>query len=207
MLLGVLVLIAAMVGSYLLIVPRVDAAINAQLNGGIAAFLNVLASLLFFVLFFLSSGFLYLTIVSFLSSMLWEKLSFEVEKERTGREVALKHTPSSAIADGLLRGFFALGFALVSMCCGWPLAGIPGVLLAGYVGLHDYTASAFSRRGMLLMDQRQHLRQLPSKGSFVVGAGLLTLFPFVNVLALPALVAAGTLMVIDSERSAKDKYT
>lgn len=199
MLLGLLVLIAVGVASYWLIVPRIDTAITSRFSGSTANLLELLASLLFIVLFILTSGFLYLTIVSFLSSMLWENLSFEVEKQSTGREVSSKFSNRELLGDAIVRGLFALSFGLLSLCCGWPLAGIPGILIAGWIGLHDYTAAAYTRRGLLFSGQRERLRFLPVRFQFIVVGGLLTLLPFINVLMLPALVAGGTLMVIDSE--------
>lgn len=41
------------------------------------------------------------------------------------------------------------------------------------------------------------VRKLKGRFSFLLGGGLLTLIPVVNVIMLPCLVAGGTLMVVD----------
>lgn len=200
-LVGVAAFIAVTVGSYFLIVPRLSAAIESRLhaNEQVGQFVAWLTSGLYVALIILTSGMLYLAIVSFFSSMLWEKLSLEIELMQTGQRMETKMPVSKIISDSLIRGGVAIGVALLSLCCGWVFFGIPAVLMAGWMGLYDYTSSSYMRRGIVFVDQPSFVRRLPGRGGFLIGAGLITLLPLVNVLMLPCLVAGGTLMVIEGE--------
>ncbi|HTQ11030.1 MAG TPA: hypothetical protein VMI31_13225, partial [Fimbriimonadaceae bacterium] len=102
--------------------------------------------------------------------------------------------------DGVARGSFALAVTLLSLCCGWLFFGVPAVLFAGFLGLHDYTSAAYLRRGVTFPAQMSPVGKLEGRFSFAIAAGLLTLIPLVNVLMLPCLVAGGTLMVVDAEK-------
>jgi uncharacterized protein involved in cysteine biosynthesis len=132
--------------------------------------------------------------------MLWEKLSLEVEFMTTGNRIETKLSTSKIVGDSVLRGSVALGVAMLSLCCGWTFFGIPAILLAGWMGLYDYTSSAYMRRGIVFADQPRQVRLLPGRFGFLVGSGLITLIPLLNVVMLPCLVAAGTLMVVEGEK-------
>lgn len=188
------------IGSYLLVVPAVDGFVQRQFAAETGAVLHWVASLAMIIFLGLISGVLYLTLVSFFSSMLWEKLSLEVEAGISGERIEAKLATSTIVGDSISRGLTACVIALLSLCCGWVFFGIPAVVLAGWLGLHDYTAPAMMRRGILFGEQRRRLRYVRGKWSFLLASGLITLLPFVNVLMLPCLVAAGTLLVMDSEK-------
>jgi uncharacterized protein involved in cysteine biosynthesis len=66
------------------------------------------------------------------------------------------------------------------------------------IGLLDYTAPAFLRRGLTLGPQWARLRHGFDRdtAAFALVAGLLSLVPLVGVLLLPGLVAGGTLLVL-----------
>jgi uncharacterized protein involved in cysteine biosynthesis len=196
---GLAAMAVALSLSYWLIVPRVDALIPASWNDTVVVPLRFLISISFLLLFFLISGGLYLLLVSLFSSTMWEKLSFEVERNETGREISHQFRTSQLLGDGLARGCCALVVFFASLCCGSVLFGIPAIVFAGFLGLLDYTAAAFSRRGVLFFRQVGLIGDLPHRFSFLILSGLLTLIPLVNVLMLPALVAGGTLMVAESE--------
>jgi uncharacterized protein involved in cysteine biosynthesis len=202
LLVGALAFMVVAAGAYWLIVPTLSELLRHPFGDdgfrGEAA--TAVANLVFMLLFIVVSGSLYLVIVSFFSSTLWEKLSFAVELESTGKRVETKLPIPTIIGDSLQRGISAIAIGFLSMCCGWAVFGIVGVLLAGFMGLYDYTSAAYLRRGITFAKQGAYLRKLPSRYSFAVCGGLLTLLPVVNVLMLPCLVAGGTLMVIESER-------
>jgi hypothetical protein len=88
----------------------------------------------------------------------------------------------------------SLFIAFATILLGWLFFGIVGVVLAGWLGLLDYTSNAFARRGILIDRQFSSVRKLPGWGGFLVSAGVVALFPFLNVLLLPALVAGGTIL-------------
>jgi uncharacterized protein involved in cysteine biosynthesis len=202
LLVGAAAFIVVTAGAYWLIVPRLNTKLDKMLHtdGIWAGAMGWITSGLYIGLLIFTSGFLYLTLVSFFSSSLWEKLSLEVELMTTGQRVETKLPISVIVGDGFLRGSFTIGIAIACLCCGWIFFGIPGILLAGYVGLHDYTSAAYMRRGITFPAQMAPVGKLPARFSFLVGAGLLTLLPVVNVIMLPCLVAAGTLMVVESDK-------
>lgn len=189
--------------SYWLIVPRFVELLRHPFgprhSGVIDVASGLIANLLFAFLFMIVSGSLYLLLASVFSSTLWGRLSLEVELLATGKRIEAK-LPAGAVArDTVERGFHAFFITLLSICCGWALFGIPSILLAGYLGLHDYTSAAYLRRGVIFPQQRKLVMRLPRYGGFLALGGLLTLLPIVNVLMLPCLVAGGTLMVIGGE--------
>lgn len=199
LLVGFVAFVAVAVGSYLLIVP----ALNREIVGRIGDYplISFLTSGLFVLLLVLTSGMLYLELVSFFSASLWEKLSLEVEVIATGNRIEANLPLGVIVGDSVARGLFAMAVVLASMCCGWWFFGIPTILFAGYLGLYDATSAALLRRGISFPSQGAYVRQLPSKFTFVIGAGLLALIPLLNVLMLPCLVAGGTLMVAEREAS------
>lgn len=200
---GALTFVAVTAGAYWLIVPGLNARIDRFLHASafLGGLVNVLTSGLYLGLLVLASGFLYLTIASFFSASLWGRLSLEVELKQTGRRIDAKLPASEVVKDSIVRGLFACAITLLSLCCGWTFFGMPAILFAGFLGLHDYTSAAYLRRGVTFPAQMGPVRNLPGRFSFLLGAGLLTLIPIVNVLMLPCLVAGGTLMVIESERA------
>jgi uncharacterized protein involved in cysteine biosynthesis len=72
------------------------------------------------------------------------------------------------------------------------------VLVAGWVGVLDYTSPAFLRYNRTVGEQWPVGTKMKGWFGFQIGAGLLSLLPFVNVLMLPALVAGGTSMAVRS---------
>lgn len=195
---GALAFVVVAAGAYWLIVPWLEARINsvASVHGILGGVVALATTGLYIVLVILTSGFLYLTLASFFSASLWEKLSFEIELMQTGNRIETKLPVPVIVKDSVARGLFAVGLTLVSLCCGWTFFGIPAILFAGYMGLHDYTSSAYLRRGVTFPAQMAEVRQLKGRFSFLLAGGLLTLIPVINVIMLPCLVAGGTLMVV-----------
>ena len=166
------------------------------------AYSSILGSIAFFVLWWFISSILYLGIAGILSSFLWERLSIEVERiEGTLPTSEVKVGCGGTFYDTAIRAVVSIFVALSALFLGWVCFGLVGILLAGWLGLLDYTSCAFARRGILI--DRQFKAVLTCRGwkSFVLGAGLIALFPLLNVLLLPGLVAGGTLLVAKSSTS------
>lgn len=189
---AVVFFVVVIVAGYFLIVPAVSRllsglGVNIELTG-------ILGTLIYLAILFLVSGMLFLTLAATTSSFLWDRLSMEVERS-IGVEPAEANLPTTTlIADSIVRVAVALGLAIVAFGCGFLLPGVIGILAAGLVGLFDFTASPYLRRGITWGEQRRKVFRLRGSGSYLLVAGLLSLLPLVNVLALPALVAGGTLM-------------
>lgn len=180
---------------YMIVVPRLAGQLDRlglgeRVTGGTAAVAYAL-------LWWLLSGVIFVTMAGLLSSILWDRLSYEVE--RTVHDSPPKQDTNYRewLADALPRTAFAFLIFCGSLGCFW----IPpiSVLLASWLCLYDYTASPYLRRDVSFI--RQFGRVFGCKGwpTFALTCGLLTLLPLINVLILPALVAGGTLMVAESE--------
>jgi uncharacterized protein involved in cysteine biosynthesis len=160
--------------------------------GYVSGLLGVLAFLIFW---WLVSSMLYLGIAGILSAFLWEKLSREIERmEGTLPDPEAKVGCGGIFFDTAIRTGITLVIAFASLLLGWCLFGAVGILLAGWLGLLDFTSCAYARRGMLIDRQLAVVYQCPGWGSFLLAAGVLSMFPVVNVIMLPALVAGGTLL-------------
>lgn len=151
--------------------------------------------LAFVIFWWLVSSILYLGIAGILSSFLWERLSREVEiLEGTLPSPESKIGCGATFYDTALRGIVSVVIAVAAILLGWLFFGVVGVVLAGWLGLLDYTSNAFARRGILIDRQFRSVRKLPGWTGFLIAAGVVALFPFLNVLMLPALVAGGTIL-------------
>lgn len=200
LLLSAVLFVVVLVAIYFLVVPPIDRWIDTWNLPNWAGFIS---GPLFFILFVIfGSSFLFLTIASTANSFLWEKLSYEVEKDLKGEAPMQSVGIGRSLLDTAQRLGFTLLMALLALGCGWTFFGIIGILLAGTLGLYDYTAAYYSRRGILFKGQHGYVWKLKGRWPFMLGAGLLTLLPFVNVIMLPALVAAGTHMAWKTEQSA-----
>lgn len=191
-----LVFVGVLIGSYFLFSPFI--ARLMQWVGLPPDQSTVLSALVFAVLFFLISGVLFVALAGMLSSLMWEKLSLEVEELAFGSAPTGVLDKKAQFADSMNRLVFSLFLAVLGVCCGWTFAGVPAIAIAGYLALHDFTAPAFLRRGVVFRQQRSLVFKLQDCWTYALGAGLISLFPFVNVLFMPALVAGGTLMVAKS---------
>ncbi len=181
---------------YWLIVPQIKGLFNRiGLEEGIA---SAGATAAYVAVLWFVAGILFITIAGLTSSFLWDRLSYEVE--RTLRPAPPKQdlTWKLWVADALPRTAFATLIFCGSVGCFWLLP--VGVVLASWLCLYDYTASAYMRRGVLFMGQLSKAPRNNGWPTFALTCGLLTLIPFVNVVLLPGLVAGGTLMVAENEQ-------
>jgi uncharacterized protein involved in cysteine biosynthesis len=197
----VLYVLLGAVGGVIL-VPRLEDWLASLPNSG--AFLiaiELLAILLWLLLF----PFLFVLLGGVLFGLIFEPLSRATEEIALGKKVEDRIPPltngqlfGDAVARLALNGFLGLSAFLL----GFALGPIPGVIAAALIGLLDYTASAYLRRGITLKSQsRQLFLQRPNGAVFSFGlvAGLLSLLPIVGVLLMPGLVVGGTLLVLRRE--------
>lgn len=196
-----LIFLGVVVLGYFALVPWIQGSLDARLgpDAGYAGALKTLVSLAYLLVWFFIAGFVFLTITSITSSFLWDDLSQRVEENETGLPAPKSSLPTGRIIiDSTSRGVFAIFMAILSLFCGWiiPVAG--PVLIAGWLGILDYTSPAFLRYNRTIGTQWPVATRMKGWFGFQIGSGLLSLIPLVNVLMLPALVAGGTLMAVRS---------
>jgi len=191
------VFLALLIGGYFLIVPIISALAN---RAGVGSYSGALGAVLYILLWFFLAGVIFLGIASFLSSLLWDRLSIEIETLVSGSAARQELPPAIAMADSVRRTLLSIGLALVALCASFIPPFIWPVVIAGYVGLIDYTSNAYARRGIQLAEQRRLVRKLPEWASFWLIGGLVTIVPVLNVLFMPIMVAAGTIMVTKGDQ-------
>lgn len=168
-------------------------------NGPIASGVVSSLAFLFVGLIWLTiAGFAFIAVASILSAFLWERLSFEVEELVIGHALKGKVPARRLMLDGFARLLLAAAVGLAALCS----ASIPllPVLLAGYPAMLDYSAPVYARRDVLLGRQMGLIYRNRDAWSFHLIAGVVTLFPIVNLLMLPVMVTAATIMVAESSR-------
>jgi uncharacterized protein involved in cysteine biosynthesis len=165
--------------------------------GGVLAAGVYLAALFFF------GGTIYLGLCGLLSAFLWDKLSLEVEKLVSERPPQARLSFWVLCGDAIPRCVFSGLVAVSAFACGWLTFGIAAMALAGWLGLYDYTSCAYLRRGITFRRQFGEAFRCRAWPGFAATSGIVTLIPLLNVLMLPALVAGGTLMLVDSESRPK----
>lgn len=186
---------------YIAVVPWLRGVVDSRLGSGsgLSGFVQTLVSLSYFVLWIFLAGFVFLLITSITSSFLWDELSQKVEEQITGQPGRKSTLPTSRIvSDSISRGVFAILIAILSLFCGWVIPFVVPVILAGWLGVLDYSSSAFLRYDRTVGQQWPVATKMKGWFGFQVASGLLSLLPFVNVLMLPALVAGGTAMAVRS---------
>lgn len=198
---SILIFIGVVVIGYFLFVPSIQALINSRINvdAQFSGFLKLIVSVTYALIWFFLAGFVFLLITSITSSFLWDELSQRVEEQITGQPAPKSSLPNSRIiSDSISRGVFAILMAIFSVVCAWVIPFVGPVLVAGWVGVLDYSSPAFMRYNRTVGDQWPVATKMKGWFGFQIGAGLLSLLPFVNVLMLPALVAGGTSMAVRS---------
>lgn len=158
-----------------------------------------LGTLLYALVWWFASGVVFLFIAGILSSLLWDEVSRQVELRLTGRYADRSPGCAGQGWDTLIRLPFTASIAVATLVLGWTCLGVTGVVLAGWLGLYDYTACAYVRRSVLFPSQFIRAFRSPSWVGFALGSGFITLLPFLNVLLFPALVAGGTILCMEGE--------
>lgn len=162
---------------------------------------TIAGSVLALVILVAFAGPIYLALVALIAGFGFERLSAAVEEAEFGRAEGRPVGLAAGLADGVPRALLTLALSLLALC-GSFLVVVPW-LVAAFIAIMDSTAPALLRRGVGLGRQFGVVRRLPNALPFAALAGLIALVPVLNVLALPILIAAGTLMV--AERPVPDR--
>lgn len=196
MLISAAILFAIIGIGYWLVVPTGDRFMAAR--GLDSWFTGGLLRLGYAVIWWFLAGVVFASLGGLLSSFVWEELSLMVEREVDPNAPSHKLKGQEILADALSRGAFAICIFLGTCACFWFPIG--AVVLSAWLCLYDYTASAYIRRQVLFPSQFRKAFGVRGSATFAVSAGILTLVPLLNVIALPGLVAGGTLMLAEHER-------
>jgi uncharacterized protein involved in cysteine biosynthesis len=151
------------------------------------------------VVYVLAAGAIVVTLAGLLSGLLWDPLSKRAEITEFGEAPEAELPVGQRIFDTLVRLVFGGFIALLTLILGWAFFGVVGVLLTGTLGLIEYTSPAMARRGFLMPKQPSVAFKLKGWPGFLLIAGIVSIVPLLNVLAMPILVVAATILVRTSE--------
>jgi uncharacterized protein involved in cysteine biosynthesis len=157
----------------------------------------IIGGIAVFLLWLVAANFFIIAITSLFSGLLWGRLSQTAEKEIFGDAPDTRLGCLPQVKDTLLRLIQAFVFVVAVILFAW-LGPIAGAVASGILGVIEFSAPAYARRGFLYPAQLR-VWKLPSAYGFGLGAGLLSLLPFAFVLTMPALVVGGTIMCREGE--------
>ena len=169
---------------------------------GEGAIFGKITALIAWILLF---PYLFLVFASAFTSIAFEPLAREVERQVTGQQpdkINLTYLQSLRDSGNRLGLNVLLGtIAFVLGLFLGPLGPIPGVLVTAVIGLLDYTSVGYLRKGRTLGAQWKHLRTPLSSDvlGFALVAGLLSLVPFIGIFLMPGLIAGGTLLALKKQ--------
>jgi len=197
MLWSLVIFLAVLISGGFVVVPWAE---SLAKSWGVAEFVGGAVGVVLYVVFWwFAAGIVYLGIAGLLSSVLWDRLSLEVE-ELVGSPPSGKGPGClAAFLDTLYRLPFTVVIVFLSVVLGWACFGLVGVLLAGFLSLFDLTACAYFRRGVLFPGQWSRVFKAREWTGFALCCGVVSVIPFINVLLLPSMVAGGTLLCRDAE--------
>jgi CysZ protein len=176
-------------------------------NWGFAILIGLLRVVLVLILF-LVTGFIFLQFGVLLGSPWYGKLSEEIEKLKTGKIVLVEVPLPIEISRAISYELNKLGLSIVVgvplflitliVGVGTGIGTIGGISLASTIACMDFLDAAVERRRPSFRQKLNIVFQhLPASGSFgLVCLGLVSI-PFVNLLAIPVCVTAGTLFFCD----------
>ena len=142
-------------------------------------------------------GSIYLALVALISGFGFDRLSAEVEERAFGRVAGHPLGFAAGLVDGIPRATLAVALGLAGLCLSGTI--VAPWLIASLLAVLDATAPALRRRDVGLSRQIGAVRRLPGALPFALVAGVVVLIPIVNVLCLPILVVAGTILVNEVE--------
>ena len=160
-----------------------------------------LGNLVFMLLWFFIGGTVFITVATMLSGQFWESLNKRVEEIEVGKVESARLGMVRANLDGMARTFFSLMMLGCGAVLGWIIPVVGPLLFVAFVAALDFTTPAMARRGYTLRPHIAKVAAIKDILPFAVVAGFASGFPFVNVLMLPILVAAGTLTVVRHEKA------
>ncbi|MCW5947187.1 MAG: EI24 domain-containing protein [Fimbriimonadales bacterium] len=143
---------------------------------------------------------IYLAISGLFSSLLWDRLSLEVERTLYGTSPNVKVGCGGLIWDSLTRAAFSGVLFLVSLCFFWT-GPIAPAIYAAWIGTLDFSASAYIRRGVLFPSEFSRVWKPKRAKGFAIACGLVSLVPLLFVLMLPGMVAGATILCREGEKA------
>ncbi|MBS1715985.1 MAG: hypothetical protein JST30_16785 [Armatimonadetes bacterium] len=157
-------------------------------------------STLFALVWVLVSGPLFMILFSLIAVPVWDRLTAKVESLCGVPDRGTAFSVRFLARDLPPRACFALGAACAALVFGWLGFGLVGAALGGWVMLYDLTAPSCARRGTAFLQQPGFVHRRQGWLGLWTVSSLVTLVPGLNVLCLPTLVTAGTLLVVEGER-------
>jgi uncharacterized protein involved in cysteine biosynthesis len=158
----------------------------------------VVGSIALFLLWLVAANFVIIGVSSVFSGLLWGRLSHKVETDIYGDAPDVKSGCLPEVKDFFWRLFqTAVAFVLL-IAFSW-LGFISAGIIGGFLGVVEFSAPAYARRGVFYPKQLGVLKT-PGALGFALGAGVLSLLPLVFVFAMPALVVGGTILCRESEK-------
>lgn len=148
--------------------------------------------LLFALVWMFLSGVIFMTLNGVFAGYVWDKLGERIEAEELGVVARCPLTPAQTMLDLAARIALATLVGLAGLVASWVVPVVGPVAMMGALALLDFTCGVYLRRGKRLGSQLGSVWKLPGALGFAVGAGLVTLIPFANVLLFPGLVVGGT---------------
>ena len=177
--------------------------------------LEPLLQVLLVIALLLSTGFVFVRFGVVLGAPWYEALSARVERERSGSQPDTGRGGLLGALQDVVRQLghesqklgFVLGLGLLLLLLNLiPVAGTllstsGGVVLGATVACLDFLDPPLSRRRLSFGDKLRVVRRaLPASAGFGLVALALVSVPFVNLLAVPLCVVAGTLFYVDRIR-------
>lgn len=189
--------------------PRITlpAWINHLSEAGLA-FLIWLLRLVLVIALLLVTGFILLQFGVLLGAPWYGQLSEELEKLKTGRLQTIRINPVREIWRAILyelkKLVITISIGILLLFCnffpgiGTLIATSFGIALAATIICLDFLDAALERRRLRFRQKLGTIRQsLPASAGFALACLGLVSIPFVNLLAIPVCVAAGTLFACD----------
>lgn len=173
---------------------------------GLALFVWLLRILLILILF-LFTGFILLQFGVLLGAPWYGQLSEELERIQTGQLQIVRINPAQeiwrAVMYELKKLTITIGIGVPLLFCnflpgGTLIATTGGIALAATIVCLDFLDAALERRRFQFRQKLGIIRQsLPASAGFALICLALVSVPFLNLLAIPVCVAAGTLFFCD----------
>ncbi|WP_159783925.1 EI24 domain-containing protein [Sodalinema gerasimenkoae] len=160
---------------------------------------------------FLATGLLLVQFGAILGSPWYGQLSEELEKLKTGKVTTYEQGLLvifkdiwRALAFEVKKLILALGLGILLFLANWVpglgtlVAGLGGVAIAALIVCLDFLDAPLERRRLRFRDKLKIVvGGLPATATFSLVSLFLVSIPFVNLLAVPVCVAAGTLLFCD----------
>lgn len=155
----------------------------------------------------LVAGPVFLIMFGVFSVPAWDALSRQVELVQNGSTPAGKLGCALLGLDIVVRVTTAVLLTSAAVLLGCLGFGLVGSVLCGWMMLFDLSAPTFARRGVGVFKQYRLVFKCKGWQGFWLVASLSSILPVVNVLMLPILVVAATLLVLENEPGRPETMT